>query len=141
MLILTFTFLAYNFTTYLPFSKWGKSSEYLSFIKIAGDQKPTFYVDRTEAPYIRYLFEFNHPELRDKFNYPSNFTFQPLTKHSDWIQNAYSLAEVYRNIPKMNELLNYDILITPELNSLGNNDKWTSINGTSNFFQKKERPN
>lgn len=131
------TFLIFNASTFLPFTKWKRSNEYYSFIQIINETNAKFYVDRTEAPYVRYLFEIEAPELRKQFNYPANFTFQPLTKHSDWIQNRYSLQEVYKDRPKMNELTQYDILVTPELYNLGNNDKWEAIKNTSGFFRKK----
>lgn len=94
------------------------------------------YVDRSESPSIRYLFE--KGALRDdhRFDYPSQFTFGRFRKHSDWAAggDAYSIEEYYRDQPKMNDLHGYDVLVTPELFRFGHHDRWQPLRGADRFF-------
>ena len=84
------------------------------------------YVDRWNNPVVRYLFEYGILKPLQVDNYPEKFTFQNLR---NFRQLGISLDEWYQSQPKMNDLLEYDVLITSELYNHGENDKWILLNG------------
>lgn len=99
------------------------------------------YVDRREGPPVRYLFEYGAlKSKRGNGFYPDRFTFVKYGHHhtSDGKEIYY---DFYKSCPKMNDLLDYDFMITPELWSWGNNDKWIRIDGTDFFVKKKPQGN
>jgi hypothetical protein len=71
------------------------------------------YVDRWGNPEVRYLFEYGILKPLQSGNYPEKFTFQDLPNFSSL--HISTLDEWYQTQPKMNDLLEYDLLITPEL--------------------------
>lgn len=79
------------------------------------------YAEFREYPCIRYLYEYGALSPKKKGIYPDKFTFEAFKGHE----------------PKMNELLGYDLLITPTLFRSGNNNKWRLIRGTTNFYIQK----
>jgi hypothetical protein len=96
------------------------------------------YVDRWESPSIRYLFEYGKLKTKKEGLYPDKFTFGKLFKHG-FYDGKLSLEDFYKTQPKMNDYLDYDLLITPELFREGHNDKWTLIKNTTNFYIQKDK--
>jgi hypothetical protein len=74
-------------------------------------------------------------------SYPDNFTlyeWPPGTyfekpKSDEFIQSGY------KDLPRMNRLMEYDLLITPDLYNLGDNDKWKKMEGSSEFYIIKQK--
>ena len=116
--------------------KYGNDmNTYFNFRKVDIKQFDKIYVDRWESPYVKYLFEYG--ELKNEIGktYPKNFTFIKAMRHG-FYDGKMTLEEYYKKQPKMNELTNYELLITPELFKYGNNDKWVLIDNTTNFWIK-----
>jgi len=84
------------------------------------------FVDRWGDPEVRYLFEYGFLKPIQPGIYPGHFTFQNFVKYTE---SNLSFGEWYQSLPKMNDLLEYDLLITPELAKYGNNNKWTLLPG------------
>ena len=82
------------------------------------------YCDRWESPCLRYQYEYG--SLKDKKDSDYHkYYFQTMLKHSIYTKgNAKS--EWYSRQPDLNDLLEYDMLIVPELSRyrVGNQDKW-----------------
>ena len=95
-----------------------------------------FYVDRWEAPSVRYLFEYGRFRERPPFDYPRNFVFGTFRRHSDWAASgdAGSIPEWYRDQPKMDDLVGYDALVTPELYEYGPSDRWELLPGSDRIW-------
>lgn len=97
------------------------------------------YVDRWESPCIRYQFEYG--KLLDKYEYPQNFVFVKMFKHGFVKKGEKKMSrdEYYQTQPNLNDLLEFDILIVPELyrNKSDNSDKWESVNGNGRVWYKK----
>jgi len=120
-------------------SRYGNDmNTYFNFRKVDINQFDKIYVDRWESPYIKYLFEYG--KLKDEIGktYPNKFTFKKAMRHG-FYDGKVTLEEYYLKQPKMNELTNYDLLITPELFSQGNNDKWILLDKTTNFWIKRDK--
>lgn len=94
------------------------------------------FVESWESPSVRFLFEYGKLNNIKKGVYPDNFTFMKGIKHS-YNDGNISHDIFFKTQPKMNDLLQYDLIITPVLYKLGDNDKWTLLNGTTNFYIKK----
>ncbi len=122
-----------------------QNNVYHNFLKTDILDYDRIYVDRWESPSIRYLLEYGIFSTKMKDLYPDKFTFGKYMPHSEYMQhsegNGYkALKEFYKKQPKMNDYSDYDLLITPELYvySSGQNDNWTLLNGTTNFYIKKD---
>jgi len=130
------------FTLYLRkdslFPKLHQNNTYSNFAIIDISQFNRIYVDRWESPCIRYLFEYGKLKTKKEGLYPDKFTFGKLFRHG-FYDGKLSLEDFYKTQPKMNDYLDYDLLITPELFRVGNNDKWTLINNTTNFYILKDK--
>jgi hypothetical protein len=112
---------------------------HLDFKKIDIDNYKKIYIDIWETPYIRYLFEYGKLKMENGRSYPNQFhlvvTNAPFNSSGkDKITEDWKL-----NLPKMNDLLEYDLLITPLLNRQGNNDKWILMEHTTDFWIKRSR--
>ena len=120
--------------------QYDKSNFYNNFLKNNILSYNRIYVDRWESPSIRYLFEFG--KLKANSNgYPDKFTFGKYLQHTSIANNPKSIQDFYKTQPKMNNYLDYDILITPELVEQGENDKWILIDGTKDFYIQKDNKN
>lgn len=110
---------------------------YTNFINVDISEFKQIYVDRWESPCIRYLFEYGSLKNNSqKYGYPEKLTFAKYDRHG-WYDEKIILTDYYKFGEKMNDLLEYDLLIVPELVGYGSNDKWVLIDGTSNFYVKK----
>lgn len=98
------------------------------------------FVDRRSTPFIRYAFEYGKWSDRSGNLYPDrvDLTITPAEQIS--IETKLTSTEWYATQPKMNEMLQYDLLIAPQffLFSKGANDKWELVEGTANFWKQKE---
>ncbi|MHC4169413.1 MAG: hypothetical protein ACYSWQ_20900 [Planctomycetota bacterium] len=109
------------------------NNTYCNIVKTDIVDYERIYVDRWESPCVRYLFEYGKLKSKKKGLYPDKFTFAKFLRHGFYV-GKLSKADFYKTQPTMNELLDYDLLITPELFDRGYNDKWSLINGTTNFY-------
>ncbi|MDP4291377.1 MAG: hypothetical protein Q8908_09885 [Bacteroidota bacterium] len=109
---------------------------YYDFIKTDFRNYHHIYVDRWESPCIRYLFEYGQLRAEKQGFYPNAFTFAKYHRHG-FYNGEPNKAEFYKRQPKMNDLLEYDLLITPELFNQGSNWKWSLLKGTTNFYIKR----
>jgi hypothetical protein len=80
------------------------------------------YVGYWESPCIRHLFAYGALKPQAKNIYPKKFTFGKFSGEQ----------------PKMNNILDYDLIITSDLFKLGFNDKWTLKNGDSYLYIQKQ---
>ncbi len=105
---------------------WEAQDGYLTCLaKIDFKNYNKIYVDRWANPEIRYLFEYGALKPLADGNYPEKFSFANFPYD---VNSLYTtLEEKYMSQPKMNSLLEYDLLITPELYRYGENDKWTLV--------------
>lgn len=101
------------------------------------------YADRKESPSIKYLFEYGDlKNCQAEFSYPDNFYFQTAIPHS-FSEGRKSREEWYNSQPTMNELIKYDILITPELFKMKpkeTSNKWKLLKGSEKVFVKIGNP-
>lgn len=79
------------------------------------------YLDWRESTSIRYLIEDVELKTKAKNIYPEKFTFEKYVSEQ----------------PKMNNLLNYDLIITSKLFQLGVNDKWKLIEDATFLYIQK----
>lgn len=86
------------------------------------------YVDRWASPSIRYLFEFGSLLQAWPGIYPGRFEFAKALPHSSLVFGTEN-ARFFAAQPRMNDLLDYDLLITPELYNSGGSDEWTALKG------------
>ena len=114
-----------------------KSNTYYNFQRITLSDYDKIYVDCEEAPTIRYLFEYGNLKSKKGLSYPDHFTFGKYGRHG-FYEGQKSVRDYYRDQQKMNDLLEYDLLITPGLAKYGNNDKWNLIDATTNFYIKSK---
>jgi hypothetical protein len=114
-----------------------RNNSYFDFWKIDMSSFHRIYADRIEAPCIRYLFEYGALRSKKGTIYPNRFTFEKYGHHHS-SEGIEVFNDYYKKCPKMNDLLEYDLLITPELYRHGNNDKWKPMDGTASFFIKKD---
>lgn len=114
-----------------------KNNTYYNFQRITLSDYDKIYVDCGEAPTIRYLFEYGNLKAKQGLSYPDHFTFGKYGRHG-FYEGQKSVRDYYKDQQKMNDLLEYDLLITPGLAKYGNNDKWKLIDGTTNFYIKSK---
>ena len=77
------------------------------------------YIDSWESPCIRYLLEYGELQSKNGGIYPDRFTFGKNRK------------------VKMNDLIEYDLIIGSVLVRNGFNDNWKLIDGSTKIFEKK----
>ena len=103
------------------------------------DKEARIFVDGWESPCIRYQFEYG--EMKGSYDYPKNFVFVKMLKHGFVKKGEKKMSkdEYYQTQPNLNDLLDFDILIVPDLyrNKLDNSDKWESVNGNCRVWYKK----
>jgi hypothetical protein len=99
------------------------------------------YSDRSESPSIKYLFEYGALRASQSyFSYPDNFDFQKAIQHN-FYDGKKSLDEWYNSQPTMNDLMMYDVLVTPELFKMKPREfsnKWKLLKGSEKIFVKVE---
>jgi len=113
----------------------------ISFKKLDFELYKKIYVDLWETPYVKYLFEYGSMKNELGKSYPDNFTlyewppgtFFEKPKSDEFIKSGY------KDLPRMNQLMEYDLLITPYLYNLGDNDKWKKMEGSSEFYIIKQK--
>ena len=92
---------------------------YCNFLKYDVSGCSRVYIDYWANPSVRYLLEYGSFRNERKYHYPDRFVFG-----------------MPNQSPRMNDLLDYDLLIAPELYKGGYNDKWRLVMGTTNFYVK-----
>jgi hypothetical protein len=109
------------------------------FNKVNLSNYKMIYVDLWETPYVKYLFEYGAMSKEKGKSYPSQFTVHIWS--SDLFENKVHINDFnekgYKMLPRMNQLMDYDLLITPYLYNLGDNDKWKKMEGAPEFYIKK----
>lgn len=100
---------------------YNHNNPYIDIVKTDLTNYNHIYVDWYEASCIRYLFEYGDLKAQAKNMYPEKFTF-----------GKYGGEQ-----PKMNNLLDYDLIITSDLHKVGFNDKWKLNDGASFLYIQK----
>lgn len=117
-----------------------KTLQDLKSLKIEGDNY-LIYADRKESPSIKYLFEYGDlKSFQNHFSYPNNFYLQKAFRHS-FNEGRPSKEEWYNSQPTMNDLIKYNVLITPELFKMKprkSSNKWKFLEGSEKVFVKVE---
>jgi len=113
-----------------------QDNTYFCLEQIDFDNFKSVFVDRWASPCVRYLYEYGALKSERSGVYPEKFTFAKGQKHN-FFSGRLSRDEFYALQPKMNQLLEYDLIIAPELHKQGENDRWNSLYRCSNFFVKK----
>jgi len=115
-----------------------------AFIDIKSLEQPygKIYVDRWESPCLRYQFEYGH--FKGYSGYPGEFNFATFRKHGAIVsgERKLTLSEWYETCqPDLNDLMEYDVLVVPELYEYRSNnyDKWQSINDNNRIWEKKNQ--
>lgn len=106
-----------------------RKNPFIDFKSLPYDDNARIYVDWWETPGIRYLFEYG--SMRGKYDYPEKFEFA----------KKYYFAERLQELPYMNDLQEFDILIAPRFYRFKpeNSDMWESVNGNNQVWLKKAR--
>ena len=116
--VLARTYQAEIFERYPPLLSCMNDIDFAKYNKI--------YVDWWASPSIRYLFEYGALKQSRSGNYPEKFTFGTGGLHTapyiPW--HDFLLTQ-----PRMNSLLQYDLMITPEIVNWGESDQWVLIDG------------
>jgi len=98
------------------------------------------FIDRSESPAMRYQFEYGALK-GTRNNYPEGITFTTADKHciNEETRDNTSFDEWYQTFPELNDLMQYDMLIVPELKSFKpeHQDKWKEL-GNKGVFVKKD---
>ncbi|EKD32413.1 MAG: hypothetical protein ACD_77C00103G0024 [uncultured bacterium] len=100
---------------------YNQNNPYVDIKKIDLINYNHIYVDWWESTSIRYLFEYGELKTKAKNIYPEKFTLE-----------KYGSEQ-----PKMNNLLDYDLIITSNLFQLGFNDKWKLIEDATFLYIQK----
>jgi hypothetical protein len=108
--------------------------EYLKEIELSKYKK--IHVDRTESPVVRYLLEYGSLKETANGYYPERFTFAKFLRHG-FYEGKIKRLEFYATQPKMNDYSNHDLMIAPELYSLGRSYKWKLLPETKKIYIKK----
>ena len=117
--------------------RYNKKNIYYTFKEHTLSSDKKIYADYFEVPCVKYLFEYGRPELQKKVNYPRQFTLAQCTRHG-FTEGANSpYFDYLKTQPTMNELLEYDWLLTPQLSKKGNHDAWTLMPGSRSVWVKK----
>jgi hypothetical protein len=82
------------------------------------------------------LFEYGEFRSKKETIYPTNFTFAKYGHHRPTKGLKVACEDFYKTQPQMNDLLEYDFVIASELYWNSNHDKWSRIEGTTNFYLK-----
>jgi hypothetical protein len=100
---------------------YNDNNPYNDIVKINLMDYNHIYVDWCESSCFRYLFEYGDLKTQAKNIYPEKFTF-----------GKYGGEQ-----PKMNDLLDHDLIITTDLFKSGSNDKWMLIEDASYLYIQK----
>jgi hypothetical protein len=109
-----------------------RPSSYVFYQDARVPKNARIFVDKWESPSTRYLFEYGDGPFRSKYRYPQNFKFEKGLPHTKRWTPEWDRVDRH-----MNELLEYDLLVAPDLASKGNNDEWMLLPGTTDFYVKK----
>lgn len=95
------------------------------------------FVECWENPYIRYAYEHGHLKDRSKGIYPDKFYLQKGVPHHNF-PNRDSILAWRSQVPEMNDLKGYDLVISSELFdwSKKGNDQWHRVEGTVNLWRR-----
>jgi len=93
------------------------------------------YVDWWESASIRYLFEYGTLRSQRSELYPERFTFGKGISNIRFLGKERR-SEFLKIQPRMNELVEFDLLIAPRLAEYGPRDKWELVSGTTNLYIK-----
>jgi hypothetical protein len=139
-IIFSFMFLFFSLFNRNNFITRFGNNMAINFKKINLANYKRVYVDFWETPYVKYLFEYGSMKNELGQKYPSHFTLHiwPPDKQYTLAQSNQFSTNGYKSLPKMNSFKDYDLLITPYLYNLGDNDKWKKMDGAPEFFIKKE---
>ena len=132
---LTYTFLS----VFLP--RFDKPAELYSVLNsLDFNRKPKIYVDRWSNPSLRYLYEYgNLSHKRIKHFYPKNFKL--MSDKKSHLNTIDKIISKYKNNKKMNELMNFDIIIGAEFEHYTDEitrNKWEKVISNESFFTKKK---
>ncbi len=122
------------------YGTYAEVSTYSNFRQTDLSHYDKIYVDRWESPSVKYLFEYGR-YYSDVYKniYPGHFTFTSGERHR-LLMFKQDIRDWYRKQPTMNELTEYDLLITPELYKMTPKESsldWTLFPGTTNFWIKR----
>ncbi len=131
--------LQQNAPVFLP--KFDKPIEiYTDLLKLNKKNSHTFFIDRWSNTSIRYMYEYG--ELKNKqlaHSYPEKFT---LMSNNEPYELKSDAKKWYNSQQKMNELLEFEYLITPELahyTSIETQKDWKAINLEKSIYTKETK--
>lgn len=101
-------------------------------------RSPRIYVDYYGAPYVKYLYEYGDGKTSNPIQYPSAFTLATCVRHGFTKGNESPYFSFLKTQPCMNDLMDYDVLITPILIRKKNNDAWVLLPGAKSVWVKKD---
>ena len=120
-------------------------NELLDLQLLSYKENAKYYVDRGSSPCVRYQFEYGKLKgERRKYKYPENFVFVKGPTHSSLVRGGMVASGIdwYKKQPSMNDLMEFDVLIAPELHAHHpqNSDKWKPLteNEYNSIWIKKE---
>ncbi len=100
--------------------------------------KPKIYVDRWSNPSLRYLYEYgNLSNKRKQHFYPKNFKL--MSDKKNHLNTIDKIINKYKNNKKMNELIDFDIIIGAEFEHYtdqSSRNKWEKVISNESFFTK-----
>lgn len=136
--ILSLAIILFSYANKLT-PKYDKPADIYSFLTNYNFvNKPKIFMDRWSNVSVRYLYEYgNLKEFKKKHSYPSNFKLMSSPKYLNTINKTVAWYQSEKN---MNEILNYDIIIGPEIahyTSKKTQNKWMLIDSQLSVFKKK----
>lgn len=117
-------------------TRYGEYVE-MTYLNIEYSKFSKIYVDLWIAPYTRYLFEYGKLK-KVQSGYPHNFHL-PIDTQEIKPQDRIKLnaKDWKKDIPEMNTLLDYDLVVGPMVSTKANKSMWKPIQNGSYFYIKK----
>ncbi|MBU3676512.1 MAG: hypothetical protein FGM54_04925 [Chitinophagaceae bacterium] len=116
---------------------YDQQNAYYVFKKKLVSPNMKIYADYFEAPYIKYLFEYGDGKTWATPKYPDQFYLAICTRHGFTQGNQSPYFDYLKTQPVMNDLMNYDCLLTPQLFRKGQHDAWALLPGANGVWIKK----
>lgn len=114
-----------------------KQNAYYAFKQHKVPANFKIYADYFQAPYMKYLFEYGDGKTWATPKYPAQFYLAKCTRHGFTQGNQSPYFDYLKTQPVMNDLLEYDWLLTPQLFQKGQHDAWKLLPGSSSVWVKK----